>query len=242
MEAQVEVLGMLEKKFEDAGPVYDCVVFHDGSSWRAVLDTTEKGDLESCQLLGTYRETLQYGTLSEEDCLNYAVNIHDEGNLLEIVSCCSTHATHVASITAACFPDCPDRNGVAPGAQLVSVGIGDVRLGSMETGTALVRAVIRVLEAGCQVINMSYGEHAHWVGGRLLELLHEVVDKHGVIMVNSAGNHGPALSTVNAPGSMPYSSIIGVGAYVSPDMMLAEYSLREKMPGLGYTWTSRGPS
>lgn len=66
MEAQVEVLGMLEKKFEDAGPVYDCVVFHDGSSWRAVLDTTEKGDLESCQLLGTYRETLQYGTLSEE--------------------------------------------------------------------------------------------------------------------------------------------------------------------------------
>lgn len=165
LEAQVEVLGMLEKKFEDAGPVYDCVVFHDGSSWRAVLDTTEKGDLESCQLLGTYRETLQYGTLSEEDCLNYAVNIHDEGNLLEIVSCCSTHATHVASITAACFPDCPDRNGVAPGAQLVSVGIGDVRLGSMETGTALVRAVIRVLEAGCQVINMSYGEHAHWVGG-----------------------------------------------------------------------------
>lgn len=44
---------------------------------------------------------------------------------------------------------------------------------------------------------------------RLLELLHEVVDKHGVIMVNSAGNHGPALSTVNAPGTMPSSSIIG---------------------------------
>ncbi|XP_037561966.1 tripeptidyl-peptidase 2 isoform X6 [Dermacentor silvarum] len=241
-EAQVEVLASLEKKFEDQGPVYDCVVFHDGATWRAAVDTSEKGDLASCALLGNYSETLQFATLTKEDCLNYAVNIHDEGNLLEIVGNCSTHGTHVACIAAACFPGCPERNGVAPGAQLVSVAIGDLRLGSMETGTALVRAMVRVLQQGCHLINMSYGEHAHWAGGRLLDLMHEVIDRHGVIMLNSAGNHGPALSTVNAPSTMPTSSIIAVGAYVSPDMMLAEYSLREKMPGLGYTWTSRGPS
>ena len=38
----------------------------DLNNFRACLDTSEKGDLEKCQLLGPYNQTFEYGTISEK--------------------------------------------------------------------------------------------------------------------------------------------------------------------------------
>jgi hypothetical protein len=228
-------------------------------------------------------------------------------------------------------------HGVRAGAQIISCKIGDSRLGSMETGVGLTRAMIAVIEHRADLINMSYGEatatpnagrfielanevlvcgtycvcfsmlaqaarqccgyaaaaRAHWlllcafvlhqcsgpaVGGDLhaatpamsssdLGLQHapsrvahacldshasgmrrllyagpyfipskshspaagaQVVYKHGVVFVSSAGNAGPALSTVGAPGGTS-SAIISIGAYVSPALAAAGHSVREAL-------------
>jgi len=43
LEARIEQLNTLQSGYDDPGPIYDCVVFHDGERWRAAVDVNEKG-------------------------------------------------------------------------------------------------------------------------------------------------------------------------------------------------------
>ena len=45
LNARLDILKDQFKSYSDPGPIYDCVVFHDGSVWRAVVDAKENGDL-----------------------------------------------------------------------------------------------------------------------------------------------------------------------------------------------------
>lgn len=90
----------------------------------------------------------------------------------------------------------------------------------------LTRALVAVLQHKAQVINMSYGEATTIPNdGRFVQLAEELVHKHRVVFVSSAGNAGPALSTVGAPGGSA-GCIIGIGAYVSPAMAASMHSVR----------------
>ena len=237
LEARVEALNKVSKKYEDSGPSVQCVVWHDGDAWMAALQTQEiyqfhgedakgMGLLHDFEPLTNYRDCLRHGTFSPLDACNFALNIYEEGNILSIVVDAGSHGTHVAGIAAAHYPEDPPLNGMAPGAKIVSCKIGDTRLGSMETMTGLTRAISAVLENNCDLINMSYGEAAAAPNvGRYVRLADEIVHKHRVIFVASAGNAGPALSTVGAPGGTA-SSIMGIGAYVTPDLARTGHSVR----------------
>ncbi|KAG2389080.1 hypothetical protein C9374_014480 [Naegleria lovaniensis] len=248
---------LLSKMYEDTGPVLDCVVFLDEktSVWRAVVvsesydpnvnifepvDEDQVIDLSKEKLLCDFKLEHQYGTFTELDLLNYSVNIYDNGDILSIVAPSGSHGTHVAGIVAAYFPDQPELNGVAPGAQIITCKIGDSRLGTMETTLSLNRALISCYLNKCSIINMSYGEPTSLVNsGFFKEKVDELVYEHNVTFVKSAGNSGPNFTTTGAPLQ---DACIGVGAYVTSSMMKSQYGLSELVPDSQFTWSSRGPT
>ena len=234
--------------YVDPGPIYDCVVYMDSNSdWQSLVDTTETGDLTFVSPMCDYRKKREFRPFCSSSLLNFVVNITSDGNVLSLTTDCGAHGTHVASIAAGHHPGVPSMDGVAPGAQIISLKVGDSRLGSMETGTAVTRAMIEAVRRGCHVVNMSYGEATSSPDvGRVVELAAELVGKYNVVFVASAGNNGPCLSTVGAPGGTS-SAILSVGAFVSSAMMTAEYSMRQHADtpaarGANYTWSSAGPT
>lgn len=77
--------------------------------------------------------------------------------------------------------------------------------------------------------------------GPALNAVQELVEKYGVVFCTSAGNNGPGIETVGAPGgSIP--SVISVAAYISNDMIKAEHSLLGSGNSMLFTWSSRGPN
>lgn len=242
LSARLAQLQVAAQRYDDPGPVFDCVVFHDGDRWRAVVDTDEDGDLTDEKLLTDFHAERQFGTFGADADLNFAVNIYEHGRRLSLVADSGAHGTHVAGIIGGYFPDEPERNGLAPGVQIVSVKIGDLRLNNMESGLAIARGIQAAVRNQCDLINMSYGEPTQAPDrGFLTSEIAKLVDDHGVVFVAAAGNDGPALSTVIAPGGTT-GAVLGVGAFVSPQTARAAYALPNGQQPLPFTWSSRGPT
>lgn len=152
LEAKQEFLNMVEKKFMDVKTSYDIVAFETtDEGWICCVDTSETGDLENAKYLREYSRFHEVVHIA--GTLSVSFNFHDKENI-ELVGICSSHGTHVSSIAAGYNKEDPESCGIAVSAKIVSLTIGDSRLGSMETGTSLVRAIIKIMklcEAGMKI-------------------------------------------------------------------------------------------
>lgn len=239
---------------EESGPLMDIIMFQDGDIWKAIIDLEADGDLSNSTPLAPFGHARDIGELGFGSHVTFCIQVYDEGKTLSIVTDSGSHGTHVAGIAAAYFEKksgeeeglpSHDLNGVAPGAQILALKIGDGRLGSAETGTGLIRGLIAAKKYGCDLVNLSFGEPS-WQPdvGRVSKVFEKAFKDWGMCVFTSAGNDGPALSSLGSPGSL--TNIITVGAWASPAMMTEQYSTLPPEDGdlqaTSYYFSSRGPT
>jgi tripeptidyl-peptidase II len=187
LQKQIESLNTLAKDFKQPDLMIDCICFHDGKTWQGAIDPSGTGDFTSSPLMSSYHDQYQFARLDISSLMNYSFNIYDSGSILSIVTTAGSHGTHVASIASAFHNQDSELNGVSPSSQIVSLKIGDTRLGSMETGRGLMRALNELLRLKVDIANISYGEAISVHQGRFIEQIRKVVNQ-GCIVVSSGGN------------------------------------------------------
>ncbi|MCA9249989.1 MAG: S8 family serine peptidase [Phycisphaerae bacterium] len=177
--------------------------------------------------------------------LAFAVNIFLNQSKIVLHYDDGAHGTHVAGIAAGYKINGQDGfNGVAPGAKIISLKIGNNAIGGISTTDAKKKAMEYAAryshEHGVPVVcNLSYGV-ASTIEGRsaidtfMDDILHKYPD---LTLCTSAGNIGPGLSTVGTPAAS--AAAITVGALLAPDSArdVQGYSIDGPIPTV---FTSRG--
>uniref|UniRef100_A0AC34GUP0 Tripeptidyl-peptidase 2 n=1 Tax=Panagrolaimus sp. ES5 TaxID=591445 RepID=A0AC34GUP0_9BILA len=232
--AKLEYLKEAEKQ-EIESPILDCIVWFDGEKWKACITLNE--DLEAAKILSSFCIDKEYGFLSDNCLVSYCFNISEDGNLLEICVPNGSHGSHVAHIAAAHFPDDPEKDGLAPGAQIISLCLGNAY-----TEQAFIRAFNKCIELKVDIINLSCDTPQNCVdSGKTVKLIQSVVEKYGIIFVAAVGNDGPGLSVAGFAGGRIHSCIFYVGAYLTAEMKEAMYSHFEADNSVVFPFSSRGP-
>lgn len=246
--ARFDGLRALEDRLvgSDADPIlFDCVLWHDGEHWRAVIDTDRDGDLRNETVLRPFGIAGEHATLDPVTNATFAIQVYAEGDVLSVVTVSGTHGTHVAAIAASHFPGQPERDGIAPGARILSIRIGDPRTSGSSNGTAEQRALASAARYGARILNASWGGSSSLQDGRnaISRAYDALVERFDVLAVVSAGNGGPALSTGGSPGGES-GRVLGVGAYLSPAMARYLYQMSEEHPEVdaAFAFSSRDPT
>uniref|UniRef100_A0A914QBJ6 Peptidase S8/S53 domain-containing protein n=1 Tax=Panagrolaimus davidi TaxID=227884 RepID=A0A914QBJ6_9BILA len=130
-----------EEAHEKIIVILDCIVWNNGKEWNACLDTSFIGDLNNVKVLTNFKDCHGFGTFLND--LTFCLNIRENGNLLEIYATNTEHGSTIANICAGFYPDEPEKNGLAPGAQIISFDVWDARDGEYGSCRAITKALQR---------------------------------------------------------------------------------------------------
>lgn len=211
--------------------VYYFIVFNaaDGGEnfWVVYFDTDADGDLSDEKPIRSYKEKFDYFTINNEKGLPpfpFALNIFPEQNKVVFHFDDGSHGTHCAGIAAGYDIGSAGLKGVAPGAKVISLKIGNNNYTGGATVTESKKLaylyadkISKERKEPC-IINMSFGIGSELEGRADMELfLADLLKNNPYLYVSvSNGNNGPGISTAGLPSSS--TSIFSSGAVLTNEV------------------------
>ena len=207
--------------------VYSIVIgkLKDNDEIVCIIDTDGDMDLNDEEALVDYKKKYQSFLFKDpynperRHLLNCALNIFPNENKVVIHYDNGGHGTHVAGIAAGCnLHGQKTLNGIAPGAKVISLKIGNNNYaGGATTTESMKQAILYGIKYAKEnkvplVFNISYGIYNVAAGKSDLDLfMDKILEENTFIAIcTSNGNSGPGLQTTGTPASA--SNIIAVGA------------------------------
>ncbi len=208
-----------QDEFSDLGVV---VYSAGGRNGLVRIDTNDDKSFDDEAELTHYARSQKIVKIGKKRSLTVSVNVPAVGKSVNLCFDDGSHGTHVAGIAAGYDPK--GLQGVAPGAKIVGVKIGDNRLSGGSTTTAsMLLAIDYAVQQKAQVLNLSYGIRAGSNLGQsaIDKYIDKVAREKNVLFSISAGNEGPGLLTIGTPAGA--SLAITNAAYVSKNTAQENY-------------------
>lgn len=194
----------------EATDQFPLVVARASDGWFLMTDTDGNGSLGNERRIYDYAagaDTFAYGRTG----MRFAVNLADSAGqpVLDLFYDNSSHGTHVAGIAAGHdLFGVAGFDGVAPGAQVLGLKIADNAWGKISVTGSMAAALDSAADYAARrqmplVVNLSYGVGNEDEGRAVMDsVVDAFAERHpAVLVVVSAGNDGPGLSTLDFPAS-----------------------------------------
>jgi tripeptidyl-peptidase-2 len=200
--------------------------------WVAYIDKNADGNLSDERPLRSYYEnhdTFQILNPKRIPYFTFAINIYPEKKLLSVFYDDGTHGTHCAGIAAGYRIGNQNLNGVAPGAKIIALKIGDntnsggaTVTGSMMKAYEYADKISKERKEPC-IVSMSFGVGSAIEGQSDMEVFLDKLlkDNPFLYVCVSNGNDGPGISTAGLPACAKY--VFSSGAVLAEDVGRDDY-------------------
>ncbi|MCW8810328.1 MAG: S8 family serine peptidase, partial [Ignavibacteriaceae bacterium] len=215
----------------DMDDVYQMIAFEtsEGSEsfWVVYLDLNDNGDISDDRPLRNYREKLDAFTFKDTTGLpplTMGLNVLPDEKIVSFHFDDGSHGTHVAGIAGGYQIGGIDLNGIAPGAKMMSLKLGNNLYSGGATVTESMKKaylyadkISKEQKVPC-ILNMSFGIGSELEGQADMEAFLENLTKENPYLYISlgAGNEGPGISSIGLP-SASYA-VVASGAVLTQEV------------------------